>query len=352
MRRGIYQGWLGWRNLGDEAMFEACRRCLSRIRWTPVSFDDRRPRRLTVAIRSLWVRLVACRFADVAMLGGGTILNRTPAWLEQYRRLCRTVGKPVPVFAPGVAHPAYWSGIEGWRDNRAEWREALDALPVVGVRGPLSKRLLDEAGFRNVVVAGDPALAFHRGAVPPPPPGRRAIAVNAGRSKGLTWGSEDRALAALADGTRRLAAAGFDVRVFPVWDRDAAACREVARAAGLPDEVVDPLILDADGFLRYVDRFDVVVSLKLHAAVLAAAAGVPFVAVEYQPKVRDFTESIGWSRLTFRSDAFEGAGLERAVREIYDDLPAARNRLDARARELAETFRDYARRLEESLLSS
>jgi polysaccharide pyruvyl transferase WcaK-like protein len=353
MKRGIYQGWVGWRNLGDEVMFEACRRCLPRIRWTAIPFGDAPPPRpLSARLRSHYARRVAGLFGgSVAILGGGTLLNRIPAWLEQYRGLCQTVGRPVPVFSPGVADPSFWSGTAGWRDTRAEWRTELARLPEVGVRGPISKRLLDEVGCRNVVVAGDPGLTFHRGTAPSPPAGRRTVAMNAGRSKGEVWGSEDRMVATLADAARRLVAAGYDVRVFPVWDRDESVCHEVVRAAGLPDDVVDPLVLEAEALLRYLDGFDVVVSVKLHAAVLAAAAGVPFVAVEYQPKVRDFTESLGWGRFTVRSDTFQGTDVERAVREIDDDLAAVRHRLEVRVREMVEGFRAHVRRLEELLLA-
>jgi polysaccharide pyruvyl transferase WcaK-like protein len=353
VRRGLYQGWVGWRNLGDEVMFEACRRCLPRIRWTAIPFDDiPPPRSLITRVRDRYEREMVGRLGGaVAMLGGGTIVNRIPAWLEQYRRLGRTVRRPVPLFAPGVADPAFWSGRPGWTDARAEWRSELATLPVVGVRGPMSKRLLDEVGCRNVVVAGDPALALQRATTPAAPAGRRRVAINAGRAKGEVWGSEDRMLASLADAARRLLAAGYEVRVFPAWDRDESVCRELARAAGLSNDAVDPLRLEADAMLQYLDDFDVVVSVKLHAAVLAAAAAVPFVAVEYQPKVRDFTESLGWERYTLRSDGFEAADVEGAVREIHDDRGAISHRLAARVRELAEGFRAHAQQLEALLLT-
>jgi len=285
-----------------------------------------------------------------ALLGGGTLINRTPEWLDEYRRLRRGARKPVPVFSPGVANPTYWSRKPGWRDTRSEWREALADLPEVGVRGPLSKHLLDEAGVRNVSVTGDPALIFHR-CPRQQTHARRRVAINAGRSNGEMWGNEDHVIVALADSARRLRAFGFEVRVFPVWDRDEPVCREVARAAGLPPESVDPLILAPDAFIDYLDRFDIVVSVKLHATVLAAAAGVPFVAVEYRPKVRDFTESVGCASQTFRSCDIDGAGLARAVLDLYDNLPVARERLGARVVELSETFRAYAQRVEQLLLS-
>jgi hypothetical protein len=351
---GIYAGWLEWQNLGDEALFEVCRRQLPRIRWSGAALEEPPVPRATLAgARKLWLRcthqLIPGR--TVGVFGGGTLLNRTPLWLEQYRALRRTSRKPVPVFSPGVADPEYWKRFDGWRDTRAEWRAELADLPEIGVRGPRSKRLLDEAGFRNVSVTGDPALALRRATAPSPPDGRRAVAINIGQSNGSMWGSEELALAAMASAAARLANAGFEVHIFPVWNQDVRACRAVARAARLPDDAVDPLILDPDAFLRYLDRFDVVIAIKLHAAVLAAAAGVPFVAVEYRPKVRDFTESVGWSRFTFRSDAVEGKDLERAARDLYGELEQFRSLLDARVGELAATFGAYAARMEEALLS-
>ena len=109
------------------------------------------------------------------------------------------------MFSPGVADPVFWSRFEDWRDTRAGWRAALEHLPEIGVRGPNSKRLLEEAGLRNVIVTGDPALALRRPAAASTP-GRRAVAINVGRANGLVWGSEERVLAALADAAARLSA--------------------------------------------------------------------------------------------------------------------------------------------------
>jgi polysaccharide pyruvyl transferase WcaK-like protein len=114
---------------------------------------------------------------------------------------------------------------------------------------------------------------------------------------------------------------------------------------------VDHLLLDPDAFVDYLHGFDVVVSVKLHAAVLAAAAGVPFVAVEYRPKVRDFAESVGAVERTFRSSEIEGDELARAVLRLHGDVGAVRERLEARVAELSETFRAYAHRMERQLLS-
>jgi polysaccharide pyruvyl transferase WcaK-like protein len=352
MRRGIYQGWVGCRNLGDEAIFAACVRSLPRIGWTAMPFDEiGRGRTLHDLRNGVRRRIASLIPGRLAMFGGGTVVNRTPEWLDQYRLLRRMTRRPVPLFAPGVADPDFWSSVGGWRDSRAEWRAETADLPVVGVRGPRSAELLEEAGFRTVVVVGDPALALHRGTRAEPATGRRTVGVNAGTARGLMWGSEPRLIAAIADGVRRLTDDGYRVRLFPMWHADEPACHAVARASGLPAGSVDPLILDADAFLGYLDNFDVVASMKLHGAVLAAAAGIPFVAIEYQPKVRDFARSLGWERFTFRSDQMEGHDLAGAVRQIHETLPAVRAEVDVRVGRLADAFRAHARQLEEYLLA-
>ena len=47
------------------------------------------------------------------------------------------------------------------------------------------------------------------------------------------------------------------------------------------------------------------VNLKLHAGFLAAAANVPLVSLEYQPKCRDFAASIGWEEFVIRTDRLQ-----------------------------------------------
>ena len=63
-------------------------------------------------------RGIARAFAGTpALLGGGTLINRTPAWLDEYRRQLRAARRPVPVFSPGVAHPEYWALVDGKRSG-------------------------------------------------------------------------------------------------------------------------------------------------------------------------------------------------------------------------------------------
>ena len=70
---------------------------------------------------------------------------------------------------------------------------------------------------------------------------------------------------------------------------------------------------DHEAGLELLARADVVVAERLHAAVIAAAAGTPFVAIEYRPKIRDFARSVGQDDLVIRSDSVSGDKLADLV---------------------------------------
>jgi hypothetical protein len=346
---GIYIGWLGEKNLGDDAMFQVCREVLPQVAWSGIDRIYRTPKGWAQRLTQ-WRHHLARRMGrEVGLLGGGTILNRNESWIRYYELTRERVQRPVPVFSPGVAHPEFWSRIDGWESTLPQWRDLLGELPVVGVRGPRSKALLDDAGFADVMVTGDPALALYEGPAPVPPPGRRSVAFNVGRSGGLMWGDEDTALREIAAAAALLRTDGWDVRFVPVWEQDEPVCVEAAVAAGLGAGHVLPLELDARVFVRSLHAFDVVVGMKLHASVLAAAAGVPFVPLEYRPKVRDFAESIGWGEEVIRTSDVSAAALADCVRRLHVDGALYRARLDSAVARSANALADYTRRLEPML---
>jgi polysaccharide pyruvyl transferase WcaK-like protein len=363
MRHGLYIGWLGEENLGDEAMFDACRLLLPSFAWRPVQ-DMMGPRR---GLRTLlaggprafreagWRRVldVVLHEADhrtgreVALLGGGTLINRNRGWLQAYRAVKARVARPVPVFGSGVANPEFWRNTPGWADTRAEWRAELADLPAIGVRGPLSARLLDEAGVANVRVVGDPALMLAENG---PEGDLDRVVINTGSCGGQIWGTEEGMMTGLATLARKLRARGVEVAIVPIWPPDETACRELARSAGLSDDDVSPPARTAGDYRAAIGKAAVVVAVKLHAAVLAAAAGIPFISVEYRPKVRDFADSLGWGRFCVRADQADGAALERLVEEVRADWPARRAELAERVAVLRSSLRSYSGELEALLL--
>lgn len=383
-RAGIYIGWVGYLNLGDEAMFDLCRSRFPSIRWsrlenisygpqvTHFAKQEHPVRHLAEVItseistqrrlRSLVVKAIhkaALRSGrEVGLCGGGTYINRNTSALENYFSVRDRTGSPVPTFGTGVIDPEFWSTHEkGWVDRRKDWVSVLSELPVVGVRGPLSKALLDDAGARNVVVCGDPAVSFHA-PYAGKPRSRRAgtslrVGINAGDCSGQLWGGrlEDvqESFAELAHWLRQ---SGHEIEIIPVWQKDVGACLDLARRAGLDRSVVSPICYRHEAFLSRVEKLDLLVALKLHAGILAAAANVPFVAIEYQPKFRDFASSIGWKDFIIRTDQLKPGSLIDLVSGLMAQLETQSSYLCKQLCNLMNTFEKYCGDIEPLLLRS
>lgn len=360
-RAGLYIGWVGRQNLGDEAMWWACRNQFRQIYWR--LFDPSYGRsfaellngvvRRRKGVRSLALhaahRLLAGITGLTGILGGGTLINRDRSYLSSYDLLRQRLGRPIPIFGTGVANPEFWSGHDDWSDHRWEWAKRLNELPVVGVRGPLSRALLEEAGTRGVEVVGDCALVLskfypyqNRGASDSK---RLRIGINCGGSRGNIWGKEDELLASLAALGRDLSRLGHEVLFFAIWPEDLKYCVEAARQSGLPLASVSEGLFSHKPFFKYVRSLDLIVAMKLHAGVLAAAAGVPFLMLEYRPKCLDFAQSLNWGRFTIRTNRATTAKLLDLTLDLAEQLPQMSHALRQRVSELTVVFDGYCKKL-------
>jgi polysaccharide pyruvyl transferase len=375
MQSALYVGWIGYGNLGDEAMLEVCEARFADYRWTPFEVWNAQPQPKNFARRAarspavLFKAVVdelrtgrrlrgflTARKAKVnlnggpsfALLGGGTLINANDEFLNQYRTARERLRCPVPVFSCGAKTPDFFAGKGGWKDHSREWIEATSDLPVVGVRGPLSKGFLDSAGARNVSITGDPAVWLHRplSASPPSRLDRRLkIGVNCG-SATFIWGDLSVLIEAQAETVRQLVSRGFAVELFAICAEDMDACEEVARRANVGITPVPEPLTSYAKYAAKLDEFDLVIALKLHAGVLAACANVPFVMLEYQPKCRDFCASIGWENYNIRTDCADPGTVLQLVETLLHDLAATRSALCRRMCDLRSTFESYCKHLE------
>ncbi|HPC94052.1 MAG TPA: polysaccharide pyruvyl transferase family protein [Sedimentisphaerales bacterium] len=307
-RAAYVGGWLGHNNLGDEALFDACKVLFSGVSLYPLNVC-----RETVAMARL-TRAFHC-----AMLAGGTIINKNNSGLMRAQRML-DIAKCCYVFGTGVADPAFWQGRtlrdgNPWSNSISQWREVLEQCAYVGVRGPLSQRILMDAGVRKPEVIGDPVLAFADCSL-----GRRGVektlGLNMGVSGGYMWGESEESvfrrltrLASLAKGD------GWTVRWFVVWPEDYAVTESAAKESGT-DEHIHAVYMDHTRYLHLVSKTRVFVGMKLHAVILATCAGVPSIMLEYRPKCRDYMESIRQGQLCQRVDQFKPEDILDRVRDI------------------------------------
>lgn len=310
-----YVGWTGHDNMGDEALLQAVTRQLA---WGDVKTSKR---------------------GDLLLLGGGTLINRGSYinWLEEQDspRLERAV------FGTGVANPAFW----GDRGQQKRWVDWLDTCVYLGVRGPASAETLDRWGVSTEVeVVGDAALLFTPTAVRVP--GR--VVLSPCRTRGELWGGDDAAvISALGSLVGRLVADGHEVHLLASHPDDDGPIIEISRIAGHPDLPYLAAYADLEGALSLFASADAVVAERLHAAVLAAAAGTPFVALEYRPKVADFARSVGFEDFTLRTDAL--GGLDEAVRTVLGDRDRLAAEMTGRVNEYRTRLRAASDRLAEAM---
>jgi hypothetical protein len=374
---GIYLGYVGHANLGDEAMWWLCRKRFPSVYWstygmatyktdarqfvgrashnaryllTWIGREIRYQRHLRLLADKLAYQMVARLDGEVAILGGGTLINSDDGYLRAYKDLWARTKRPVPVFGSGVTSPEFMADRSGWTDRRREWASIFEALPVVGVRGPISKGLLEEAGAENVVISGDPAVAFH---VPlnsqrrmEPTDGRRRIGINCGHSYGRVWGQERRIEAELAVAARELARGGHNIEFLAVCPEDLDSCRRVARQAGFNESSVAPVLSSPKRFVEKARSLDLLVAFKLHAAVLAAAANTPFLTLEYRPKCLDFALSIDWQSYALRTDAASAGQITELISRMLSELPLLRQRLCVSMCRLSAEFEKYCATIE------
>jgi len=319
-----YLGWLGYGNLGDEALYEAIHQLF----------------RETTAFyyRSYMSRVLSfmpnARF-DAVFLGGGTLINHLPTYLDLFRAVNADARV---VFGTGVADPAFTDSLGAPYTTLSGWTECLKEAHYVGVRGPHSARLLREWGVaREVRVVGDPALYFavdepHRGS-------GRVIGINLGTTSNKLWGGDDERL--LQDVTRELqtlADRGWSIRFFPVIASDVATMRKVMEALPAERCFLVEYGGDAQTFVEAVRLVDVFVGEKLHSVVLAVCGGVPSVMLEYHPKCRDFMASIDREAFVVRTDTV-------GPRSIVERVETLASGTDSEHRAWLEVARGYRERL-------
>ncbi len=285
-----YIGWLGRENFGDEIMLRAVQQLLPDA---------------VVGYEAPQARLL--------LLGGGTLINRL-TYLEALRRHDSPRVERA-VFGTGVADPGYW----GITEPVDQWLDFLDSCIYVGVRGPRSEATLREWGFTGETeILGDPALSIE----PVRPVERRdgLVVVSPAYTRDQLFGDSDEAVfAAFAAMVEALRAKGHPVAYLSCHPSDDRFIMEIMHRSGSADAEYVAAYAAQDEGIALLAAADVVVAERLHAAVIAAAAGTPFVAIEYRPKVRDFAMSVDSDRFAIRSDEVSGERLSELVGSIGSD---------------------------------
>ena len=292
--RLVVSGYYGYGNAGDEAVLAGLLELLAgagvdRTEVTVLSGDPLNTTRTHgVRAASRWnpVRAVAeLRRSDGLISGGGGLLQdvssvRPVSYYAGVMHLARALGRPYAVVGQGL-------GPLRRRPNRRIARSALEHAVHVSLRDDRSIALARRIGVRRPIDrAGDTALAAlsatgdkaeRRG-------GHVLLAVRGGYPSDAVVGPLRRVVAELVRDHRVVA-----LPMHGAVDTDASTAL-VTGIAGA--SMADPDASLAEK-LETISTSSVVIGVRLHALVLAASAGVPAVAVSYDPKVDAFAERAG-----------------------------------------------------------
>jgi polysaccharide pyruvyl transferase WcaK-like protein len=324
-----YLGWHGRGNLGDDAMYDAVRAQLPTAKLLDVGHLPRERMRDIASGRNRQAR------RSHLLIGGGTCLGRSN-WRTVVSRVMSPSGAQQRyAIGVGVEDP----GFGGYRshsgaDELAKWVPILERFDEVSVRGPISAELLSDAGL-DVRVSGDPALLLPR---PQAQPSDGLIGVNIGFGDDL-WGHDpDAVVAETASAVAQLVARGHTVVGILMNPDDEPFTKRALQG------IEAPLVLSATAAeaAEVLASCSAAIVTRLHAAILAALSGTPVVALEYQPKCRDFAMSIGDETSLIRTDVVRaGAVVDRVDAVCADSAGIRRRKLHAVAALRGRLDSDY-----------
>lgn len=277
--KAVISGYYGFGNTGDEAIALAITRELKKQGIAPLLLSntpeesaelygcETAPRMQPVAVAQALLR------SNLLLSGGGGLLqdktsHRTLTYYLALIRMAKLMGKRVCVFNQSVGPLS--------EEGRKQVQKALRGTQVF-VRDRGSLELLAELKI-PARLGGDPALLLRPGPDLHPDPFTVVVAPR-GDVTGALPGLQQMVGQLRARG-RRVVALSF----MPSHDDEA------AHSLGA-DEVVSTR--DPQLALDTIARSGFVVGVRLHAVILAAAAGVPFAGVAYDPKVQGFCDDAG-----------------------------------------------------------
>lgn len=279
MSRVTVSGYYGFGNTGDEAIALSISQQLRAAGHTPLLLSNTPTKTADLygcesAARMHPLALArAISGCDLLLSGGGGLLQdktsaRTLTYYLGIIRLARALGKKVVIFNQSVG-PLSSAG-------EKKVAAALRGLRVI-VRDRASLELVERLGLTGEL-GGDPALLLSPTAGVASDPQRVVVAPR---------GDVETALPALRQAVAHWQAQGKEVMAlsfYPHEDDEAARSLNADRLVSTTDPQV---ALDTIAEAGYV------VGVRLHAVILAAAAGIPFCGVAYDPKVSGFCADAG-----------------------------------------------------------
>ncbi len=378
MKRLLLSGYYGYGNAGDEAVlaglvtgFRTARPAgeMEMVALSGSPSETRAAHGIAAADRYRPAALLAeIRRADLVLSGGGSLLQDVTSahgifYYLGVVRLAQMLGKKTMFIAQGV-------GPLKLARSRRLVKSVANRLNAVTVRDPDSARLLREAGVTrpSIEVTADPALLLevpegphprplphqngrgeserngpHLSALSDSPlplagegpgvaaafgPGAAASSAGPGAGSGVfgvalrPWGGREGVAAHVADACASVLS-GRRALLLPMQpESDKPVAEQFARQWHQGSQAGNRVTLCSTEkglmpLLANIAACDLMIGMRLHALILAAAAGVPSVALSYDPKVDAFMQGSGQGDAVYDLGQSDPDVLQSLLRRVW-----------------------------------
>ncbi len=355
----LLSGYYGFHNLGDEAILTAIvgslRQEMPGCRIVALSADPTATREAhgidavpRMDFKAMWRTL---RESDLLLSGGGSLFQdatsvRSLLYYLGVVWLALRAKKPVMVYAQGI-------GPLTRRSSRALTRFVLNRVHLITLRDEESAQELAQLGVTRprIVVTADPTFTLQ------PASSERAneILKKAGASSSSRMGVALRRWRdwfETEENVERVARALGEIGKLGNWEIvflplqfpfDAELAQKMARRIRRGGRLCQPIVVNEplrpDEMLAVIGRMDMLLAMRLHALIFAAAMNVPMVGIVYDPKVERFLRRVG-------SAACEGlheAMLIKTVERVYQQREGMRSQLAETVKALRDRAQENAR---------
>lgn len=318
-----YFGWLSDKNFGDDILALVARAELSDY-WLQSAYPWPKIEDRFLSAMPLAPKNVA------TLIGGGTIIGGN---------FSKTIMKPLFMSRPIFTFGSGALPLVNWtKENRSFWREILSRARLISVRGEASARVLHElTGRKDIEVTGDFALrASHHYPVfsESGKADKLRVGVNLGSHK-LSGKPRTResVVAAMAEFVRRFQ---LDFEFVPLFLHtiDEKATLSAFTTAGVSYK--NPIALHKKTKnLSKLGCLDLVISERLHGSVLAHSYDVPAIGIGYDNKVSDHFDTMRQLDCVLPLEGISAQVLSQSVEGLVRSLPAFKERIGVRRRELS-----------------
>jgi len=333
VKRLLLSGYYGYGNAGDEAVlagliagFRAAASA-DNLEITALSGNVNETRRAhdisAVDRYRPTLLLPAIARCDMFLSGGGSLLQDVSSAHSIFYylgivKMAQMLGKKTMFIAQGI-------GPLNLPRSRKLVAAVANKLDAVTVRDPASASLLREIGVTGppIEVTADPALLLSTPGVP-----------RSGNSFGVAlrpWHGQDN-LGAQVAAACISSLGGQKPLLLPMQDASDRPLAERFAEGWLGQQNAATLCSTTDGLnplLSIIAECDMMVGMRLHALILAAAAGVPSAALSYDPKVSAFMQASGQSDAVYDLNTPNFNALQALLSRVWTERAARAAALQA-----------------------